>query len=815
MPLISSNAAAGYPLAVRRVFRAITPACLPALLACLPALCLFALLPAVPAAGADDAAATSATFRLAAPDDPNRIAEVRFEGLKKLDPEDLMRIVESRAGTRLDRMALSGDLKRLGEKALSAEAFREKMPKGIVLTFVIKENPVLKEIRVIGNSQVKTATLLQVLRVHEGETLTREAVRKARDGAQKEYHSLGYMKAEVRADVVPLEEGKAALQVSVVEGDKIRTDKIVFEGNQFHSALRLKLALETKGSWLFLKNYFDDAAFERDLEVIREMYLKDGFFDAQVARSAFTFDEKEKVIVPRVRIVEGPRYRLGRVSAQGAKLFKPDELEAFFRRQLGEYFDRKNYSAALEKARRLYQDAGYLTTEIQDDLDFDRAKGEVRSTLTVQESPRIHIGKVTLERPRPLYPEKPSWFGRIYGYVAPPVRDKVIWRESRLRSGEVYEKRKEERAEDRLRRLEAFENVKVESVATDDPAVRDARISVEEGVTGNLYLGVGYSDTAGFYVWSAFSEKNVGGRADVLSASAEIGQRAKSGRVSYMDRHLGDSDLSMLYEIYHSEINQPGFKETRTGGAAELGVPLESLMASAPNDLWKFYIRGRGELDRTSEGEYHPEENFNRHYGVVTGRVRVTRDAITREKLDGKNFTESGGWLAGAGVEAGQAGGPLTKMTADLDIYQKIMDKWVFASEMQGGLMPVSANRVGPTERLYLGGTQDLRGFSYREAGPHDAGDHRVPLGGSTKLLARNEMRYPLFESVTGVLFLDAGFLDHEAFTLGEPRASSGVGIRVKVKTVELGIDLAVPFLTQEHDQRRFFHFNIRGGMTP
>ncbi|HBF33540.1 TPA: hypothetical protein DDW35_03140 [Candidatus Sumerlaeota bacterium] len=650
-----------------------------------------------------------------------------------------------------------------------------------------------------------------------GELLTRESVRKAREGVQKEYNTLGYMKTKVETDVVPQGDGKAVLQVRVEEGGKVRVVKLAFEGNNYFSSARLRFAVETKSSWLFFKNYYDEGAFDRDLDAIRQLYLAHGFFDVQVARGAFKFDETDKEISPKVRIVEGARYKLGRVEVQGASTFKPEELQASFRDLVGKNFSRKEYNEALEKARRLYADAGYITTEVADDLDFDRSKGEVRSTLTVQEGPKIHVGKLLLERPHMIDPGKPSWFGKIYGYVAPPVQDKVIAREAKLKSGSVYEKRKEEMAEERLRRLDVFETAKIESQATNDPNVRDARISVEEGVTGNLMVGVGMSDALGAFVWTSFSEKNIGGRADVITVGGELGQKASSGRASYLDRHVGESDVSLQYQAYYTDTDEPGYHERIAGASVEAGIPMESLSSSDAfgEGMWKMYLRARAEHVRTDEGDYNPEEDFNRNYAVATGRVRVERNGVTTEKLDGKNYDKTGGFLVGVGLEEGVADGTLTKVTTDLDVYQKVTKKLVFASEMQAGIMPNDAKDIGPTERYYLGGTDDLRGFKYRQAGPHDKGDSDVPLGGATKLLARNELRYPLFESITGVMFLDAGTLDDKAFSIGDPRASTGVGLRIKIKRMEMGVDLAVPVLTQDHDQKRFFHFNIKGGVTP
>ncbi|HBF33479.1 TPA: hypothetical protein DDW35_02825, partial [Candidatus Sumerlaeota bacterium] len=136
-------------------------------------LSLLALLTAAPhlsaLAATDDVPTSISQARVAAPDDPLRVAEVRFEGLKELKSEDLIRLVESQPGTRLERTVLSSDLKRLGERVLTAEVWREKSPQGLIVTFVVQENPTLSEIRFVGNSQLKTKSLEPLTRVKVGE----------------------------------------------------------------------------------------------------------------------------------------------------------------------------------------------------------------------------------------------------------------------------------------------------------------------------------------------------------------------------------------------------------------------------------------------------------------------------------------------------------------------------------------------------------------------------------------------------------------------------------------------------------------------
>lgn len=731
------------------------------------------------------------------------LVEVRFEGLENLKAEELMARIESREGTEFDTRKVRSDLKRLAEQAMEAGYAVSRADGGLRLTFILRENPVLDAIRFVGNSRIKTRDLEKLVRVRPGDVITRGAVSTAREAVQREYRTLGYMRTEVRADLVRGPDGGEVLQVFVNEGRKVKTKDLSIQGNASYSSTRLRLMIETKGSWGFVKNYFDEGAFEDDLERLRQFYLSEGFFNAKVERGAFQYDESDRSVSPAISIVEGPRYRMGEVAVAGNASFTIEEIEAPFQKIEGDYFEADAYQKTLSRARGLYENAGYLTTEIVDEIDLDRDRGLVNVTLRVEERPRVRVGRVLVERSEFLVDENASWFGRIYNGVAPPVSNETIQREVTLAPGEVYDRRKEEESIERLRRLGIFENVKIESRSTGDPNVRDAVVKVEEGVTGNIILGVGYADSFGGYVFGNYTERNFLGKGD-LRLNLMVGTREINGAISYFQRYLGDSDNSLFTEIHRTAAKRPGYDETNTGAQVEIGMPID--------EQWKSYLRARFEYAQLDENGYNPtDEDFNRAYPVGALRLKFTHDTRRYGELGPGSHMPLEGHLGAVSFEGGYADGPLAVLAGSYEWYKRLGENLLFATDLSAAIMPVDADRIGPTERLYLGGTRDLRGFAFRGAGPKDSNDEGVALGGATKLLARNELRYPLFDNLTGVFFLDAGMLSHDAFSLSSPRASTGLGLRLALKGVQVGVDGAFPILSQSDDTRRYFHFNMSG----
>jgi hemolysin activation/secretion protein len=92
--------------------------------------------------------------------------------------------------------------------------------------------------------------------------------------------------------------------------------------------------------------------------------------------------------------------------------------------------------------------------------------------------------------------------------------------------------------------------------------------------------------------------------------------------------------------------------------------------------------------------------------------------------------------------------------------------------------MPLNAQNVGISERLFMGGSGDMRGFASRGVGPVDRKNDELHIGGSTKLLVQNELRFPIYRQLKGFVFVDAGMLGEKPFEIGSPRVSTGVGLR-------------------------------------
>jgi len=120
-----------------------------------------------------------------------------------------------------------------------------------------------------------------------------------------------------------------------------------------------------------------------------------------------------------------------------------------------------------------------------------------------------------------------------------------------------------------------------------------------------------------------------------------------------------------------------------------------------------------------------------------------------------------------------------------------------------------SGDQVPIYDRLYLGGSNNLRGFPFREVGPQD--DQGQPIGGNSMARATVEFTCPIIEKARGAIFYDTGFVNSEAWSFGFNHIASdiGVGIRLDLPIGPLRLDYGYPIQRDGYNGGGHFNFNV------
>lgn len=724
------------------------------------------------------------------------VKEIIIQGLRTVKEEEIHRIIRTKVGERSSPEMRQEDLRAiyaLGKFSEDIRFYKEDIEGGIRITIVLKENPIVEDVQIIGNSAMKASLIESRLPFKKGDILPSSTEIKARIEIEKLYSGGGYKNARAKVRVEQPGDGKAFVIIVIDEGKKIKIKDLILQGNQSFSSFRLRFLVDNKGSWAFINNYYDETTFDDDLEILRQFYVTRGFLDVVVKRGKPEYNEEKGWINPVIDITEGPRYTVREIEPLNATLFTSQEIAGCFAPLSGKFYNADKYQKGLAKLRRLYGDEGYIQMQVEPDLKRLPTEPAINLILDIKENERIYVGKIKVRRKGFPRDSSETKLGKMYDKMSPPPTDEVVEREVTLKSGEVYRTFQEVRTIERLKRLEIFEDVTITREPTEKKDVRDAVVNVKEGTTGNFILGVGYGEDPGAYFQASLRERNLFGDARDLRARILFGTKSTSFHIAYLDRYWRDTDKSLEWAIYRDTFLRKEYAERIYGTSLELGKPLSEYV--------KAYLRFRVEQVNFFDEDDDILTKLD-SYPIATTRLRIVEDRTDDSWWPTRGFTRS------AGLELGYADGTLAKLSTDFSYYKGIYKDFIYSLSGFAGLMPYDSDEVGITERFFLGGANDLRGFSYRGAGPKDKGDDDMALGGSTKLLLKNEIRYPIYDELKGLVFVDAGMLD-ERVGLASPRASVGTGFRFKISFVRVYIDFAQAVAKKRHDDTQFFHFRL------
>ena len=738
------------------------------------------------------------------------VQEVTIEGLLSFEPQQLLPYLKTKPQKLYNPIDVRDDIEELSKRLRTVQVQTEADgANGVKVKFTVTEFPRFRELQVIGNEKLKLKRVEGLSGLKEGDVLDESLQTGLRRALENEYKAIGLPQAKVALNLIDVpDSGKpypvADLQIVLDEGSQVQVKDVIIEGNSELSTVKLKLNMETKGSFSFIKNYYADQVFEDDLARIRQAYYSLGYFDAKVERGSFQVEQRgdKSIVSPVVQITEGSRYKFGEVQVRGARLYSSVEVSAPFRHLIGQDYDAAKFQEALAELQGLYVDHGLLTTEIKPNYTYEQNPPRLSMLVEIKENDRIYVGDIKIVHPpsRADSDTSGSAFRKWYDSVAPPVKNETIAREILLKPGEIYNKQLERDSIRRLSRLGIFDAEKIEAYnePTDVEGVHNMVVRVEEAVTGAISGGVGFGDASGAFVFAQFAERNLHGEADQLIMNAQLGQRDSAITVTYLDRHYKDTDDSVSYTAFAEQLDRPGYTADQAGLHIERMHPLE--------DDWRRFIRARFEAVHLEERNgIDADEDIEDTYGVATLRFRFEED--TRKPWGQQ---PKSGYIQDFSFEGGYAGAPLARFEASRDQYFPVGDKYTYRLGAFGGLVPYSSDILPIHERYFLGGSTDMRGFKYRGAGYRDDKDDDLPTGGAAKIVVKNEFLYPLYNPVSGVLFTDVGALGRTPASWETPRVSVGAGLRFDMKNVKVAVDLAAPVIKKSGDETQFIHFSLQ-----
>jgi outer membrane protein insertion porin family len=115
-------------------------------------------------------------------------------------------------------------------------------------------------------------------------------------------------------------------------------------------------------------------------------------------------------------------------------------------------------------------------------------------------------------------------------------------------------------------------------------------------------------------------------------------------------------------------------------------------------------------------------------------------------------------------------------------------------------------------DRLFLGGSNDLRGFNYRDVSPRDITGE--PIGGQSLAALTIEYTMPIIEKARFALFFDSGLVNRRPwdFDTKDYVDDVGIGLRLDLPIGPLRIDYGIPIEKGPYKDAGSGKFNFNVG---
>ncbi len=504
---------------------------------------------------------------------------------------------------------------------------------------------------------------------------------------------------------------------------------------------------------------YSEVGFERDLQVIKYLYLNEGYINAKVVGSQIFISPNKRDIIINIEIEEGDQHTVGQIGFSGDLLFTADEHLQKIKTSNGSVFAYDVLQSDLERLQAMYGDLGYAFVNIIPNTKLDRENKVVDLDFSIDTGEKVYFGKFD-----------------IVGNHS--TRDKVIRREMSIIEGELYNETNKRKSLNDIRRLGFFENVTFQQkVDAESPNTVNYDISVEERSTGSIQVGAGYGSYSGFIFNGRIEKTNLLGRGQTLGLSTNLSGQEKFYTLSFTDPYFLDTRWTAGLDVYSTNyIVQEQYRDFRKGGAVRLGHPVAPYLYG--------FIKYLYENTSIESRDDFRSDVFN--VDSAEGILSSMTFSLDYDKRNDR-WMPSDGFLASVSAEIAGLGGDKRFVETEFNarFYKPIWRELVVRNNFTYSMLFPYGEREIPFNDLYrLGGVNTLRGFGWFDIGrtvTSSTGEEVVEVvkGGTKQAYYNLELQFPLVDAtkIFGVVFYDIGMAE-DVLELSKLRANFGVGFR-------------------------------------
>ncbi|MDR0444878.1 MAG: outer membrane protein assembly factor BamA [Puniceicoccales bacterium] len=684
---------------------------------------------------------------------------------------------------------------------------------GITVTFQLETLPKIHALYFKGNKKISTSTLLKKIQSHTGQSVQESRLHEDAQRLQKFYREKGFpfIQAGYRIDTPAVNANhERDVFFLIDEGSKYRIQKIDFIGNAPLKPSKLHKAMMTKTwnifSWLTKRGFFLDEIFQHDLEILQNIFRDSGYLDVHIAPEEVIFQYLPKGSL-RILIViqKGEPYCIGNISFPQTEIFNLEELQKTLDLVPGQIYSPSGIAEARERIQDIYGSKGYLQTEVS---LISTLSNDEEHTMDLQ----LEIEEGSLTSLEDIH---------IRGNTK--TKNKVILRELSLAPGDSLDTIQMRTSQQRLHNTHFFEEVIIQPEDCHSLAKKDLSIQVKEKNTGKVSLGGAISAANNAILFLKISQPNFDlfgsrthfqGAGQKFNAQLQLGTRNNSISMSFEEPWLFDRELTFGCELFATydrfkssdfNYNGPSYHERHVG--------TEIYFRKA---LWEYWVgKFSYRIEQQRIGDVGDKAPFELKQDVGRRSISRVGFSMERDTRDDLLIPTHGSYIhINNEIFGGIFGGSThfhrleTFAARWFSIHPK-NEQILTLSGHFGSLSAFRHRRIPYTERFFLGGSDEMKGFGSRDIGPHDAEGYVI--GGNTLFHTCAEYSFELLEPIRFAVFGELGYVNARKFDLSSKNYHSdyGFGLRILVMGAPLRLDFGFPAHKAKETQKHKVQFNF------
>lgn len=469
------------------------------------------------------------------------------------------------------------------------------------------------DVAVSGLKNIRTKTVTKAAHSKKGELYERYTV----SDDIRDISALGNFD-QVEIDISPMagtrkekETGEEypCHRVTYLVQEKPIFDRLTYEGRK-----HLGKGAITQAMTLKLKDPFNEAKLQTDLDRIKAKYAEKGYINADV-KYELTQDENLGVVYVKLIINEGDRVRVKAVNFTGEETpeLPAEKILKKASNRPGKVFKPQNLQKDWVKMTLYGRNEGYSEFALSaPDISMNDAKTEATITYNLTEGEKVDFGTVSFEGNNVFTQEelnKQVYFrdGHLYnqkdfddtitaiqeqyankGYLQVRVnpvktiengklnitfdiseghifyidhvdvtgyentKKYVFTRELSIHPGDLYDNEKIRRSQTKILNLGFINDVQIDLQPTADPQKVDLGFNVVEGRPGMFTAGLAMSSMDGLYGEISINHMNLFGRAQRLSLRTLFGKEILDYTVSWSTPWIYDKPTSLGVDLFNT-----------------------------------------------------------------------------------------------------------------------------------------------------------------------------------------------------------------------------------------------------------------------